>query len=95
MSGADERAAASYGALNAALADTTPPCSGDPRFILEPHEIAPAELMHLRGSICFPCPLRSLCAAYAEEAWPPAGIWAGRMYRIGSRRPVAPAPTDE
>lgn len=80
MSAAEDRAAASYAALSTALADITPPCSNDPRFILEHHEIAPAELLHLRGAICFPCPLRSLCAAYATEAQPPAGVWAGQVY---------------
>ena len=69
-----------YAALARAMNDTTPPCTGDDRFILEPHELAPDEINHLGLTICRTCPLRPLCRAYADTARPPAGVWAGRTY---------------
>lgn len=70
-----------YRALSVALANAdAPPCTDDPRFILEPHELAPDELTHLSTKICRPCPLRDLCRAYGTAARPPAGVWAGRVY---------------
>lgn len=72
---------AEYRRLSEALANAeAPACTDDPRFILEPHEIAQAELTHISVTICRPCPLRDLCRAYAAAARPTAGIWAGKTY---------------
>lgn len=70
-----------YAALARALDHTTPPCTGDPRFILEPHELARQEVDYLSRTVCRPCPLLALCAAYGRAARPPAGIWGGRTYK--------------
>ncbi len=86
------RGDAEYEALSAALLRVTPPCTGDPRFVLEAHEIAPDELSHLRLTVCHPCPVRELCAAYAASARPSAGIWAGRTYK--PRQEAASKPHD-
>ena len=76
-----QRGDAEYQALADTLREMTPPCTDDPRFLLEAHEIAPAELSHLAMTICRPCPVRDLCAAYAASARPTAGIWAGRTFK--------------
>lgn len=76
-----ERGTNEYRALSYALERVTPDCSGDPRFILGPHEIAADELRNISIRICRPCPLNALCAAYGTAARPKAGIWAGRVYR--------------
>lgn len=39
----------------------------------------PADL-RVCAPICAACPLAPECAAYAEAANPPAGIWGGRTY---------------
>lgn len=76
-----------YRALAAALAEAdAPPCTGDPRFILDPHEINETELNHLWATTCRDCPLRDLCRAYGDAARPPAGVWAGRTYLPRTRR---------
>lgn len=83
MSRGDEE----YRTLSAALATIdAPECSGDPRFLLEAHEIAADELSHLSNTICRPCPLRDLCRAYGAIARPPAGIWGGRVYKAPKER---------
>lgn len=76
-----QRGDAEYQALSDALREVTPPCTDDPRFLLESHEIAPAELSHLAMTICRSCPVRGLCAAYAASARPTAGVWAGRTFK--------------
>lgn len=76
-----QRGDAEYQALADALREVTPPCTDDPRFLLEAHEIAPAELSHLAMTICRSCPVRGLCAAYAASARPTAGVWAGRTFK--------------
>lgn len=76
-----QRGDAEYQALADALREITPPCTDDPRFLLEAHEIARDELAYLRETVCRPCPVRELCAAYAGSARPTAGIWAGRTFK--------------
>lgn len=80
------RGAAEYAALSRALDEHLPPCTGDPRFILEPQDVHPDELTHLAMHVCRRCPLRDLCRAYGDTARPPAGIWAGKTYRLSQRR---------
>lgn len=73
-----------YRALARVLEETTPECTDDPRFLLEPAQIAPDELTFIGLTICRTCPIRTECGAYAEKAKPAVGIWAGRTYQ---RRP--------
>ncbi|WP_394289091.1 WhiB family transcriptional regulator [Microbacterium sp.] len=80
------RGDAEYLALHAALNETTPPCSNDPRFILDANAYAPGEAAELKRTVCNPCPLLRLCRAYAEAARPEAGVWAGRTYPSTKRR---------
>lgn len=68
-----------YVALNDALADVTPPCSNDWRFVQEREEIDQSDLAAMRRA-CADCPLASLCRQYAETARPSAGMWAGRFW---------------
>lgn len=76
-----------YRALTIALADSdAPPCTDDPRFILEPSQIAAQEVEHIGLTICRVCPLHALCRAYGDAARPTAGIWAGRTYKPRQRR---------
>lgn len=75
-----------YLALHAALAYETPPCSDDPRFILDSNAYAPGEPAELKREVCTPCPLLRLCRAYAEAARPEAGVWGGRTYPRSERR---------
>ena len=66
--------------LHAALADTTPPCSNNPRFILDATAYDPGEVDDLRETICKTCPIRRPCRTYGDTARPRAGIWGGRTY---------------
>jgi len=75
-----------YRALARVLEETTPECTDDPRFLLEPPQIATDELTFIGLTICRPCPIRTECRAYAEQAKPPVGIWAGRTYSPRKRR---------
>lgn len=75
-----------FRALTIALEDRMPPCTGDPRFVREPHELAPGEADALGLTICRGCPLKWACRAYGEAARPPAGVWAGRTYPPSQRR---------
>ena len=75
------RGAAEYRALSYALDHVTPPCSDDPRFSLDPREIAPDELNHIGATICRRCPIKPACRAYGDTARPLAGIWAGKTYK--------------
>lgn len=74
---------AEYRLLTDALADTNPPCANDPRFILDPQDIAPDELSYLALTICRTCPLKALCRDYASTARPDSGVWAGRTWARG------------
>ncbi len=75
-----------YRALARVLEETTPECTDDPRFLLEPSQIASDELTFIGLTICRPCPIRTECRAYAERAKPQVGIWAGRTYQPRKRR---------
>lgn len=89
-----QRGDAEFQALSDALREVSPPCTDDPRFLLEAHEIAPAELSHLAMTACRPCPVRALCAAYAASVRPTAGVWAGRTFKArqhADSEPHAPA----
>tara|TARA_R110002124_G_scaffold51856_20_gene149706 strand:+ start:2325 stop:2534 length:210 start_codon:yes stop_codon:yes gene_type:complete len=57
---------------------TSPKCSQLDFFIDD--ELTPAEI-EVCKTICSDCPLRTLCAEYAEIARPKAGVWAGKRYR--------------
>lgn len=88
------RGDAEYRRLAAALADAdAPACTDDPRFILEPHELATDELAHL-AAVCRPCPFRALCRDYGNAARPPAGIWAGNTYPPRTKRATT-TPSEE
>ncbi|WJL95863.1 WhiB family transcriptional regulator [Microbacterium sp. ET2] len=81
------RADVAYRVLHDALAEIeAPACTGDDRFLLESHELAPEELQHLGATVCRPCPVRGLCRDYGNAARPPAGVWAGRVYPTPKRR---------
>ncbi|MFJ2542743.1 WhiB family transcriptional regulator [Microbacterium sp. NPDC087589] len=73
-----------FTALSNALDIVAPGCRDDGRFTLDPHELQREELGFLSVRVCWPCPVRDLCRAYAEAARPAAGVWAGRVY--GPRR---------
>lgn len=72
-------------ALTHAARDTAPACAGDARFTADRHQLAPDNLVTMRG-ICHPCPLRDLCHAYATTAHPAAGFWAGAHYEKRTSR---------
>lgn len=72
---------AAYAALAKALDEhDAPPCTDDPRFILDPEQLAPDEPAFLGRTVCHGCPIRWACIAYANTARPAAGVWAGRTY---------------
>lgn len=50
------------------------------------------EITHLGATICQPCPIRPLCRAYGNAVRPPAGIWAGAVYK--PRKPRKPRNLD-
>jgi hypothetical protein len=68
---------AEWQTLQAGIDETRPACVGDDRFILDDDQIKAAEL----ANVCNLCPLLAECAAYANAARPPAGIWAGKRWR--------------
>ncbi len=73
-----------YRALARALDTHTPRCIDDERFIAE--DLERVEVTRLGLTVCNPCPIKALCAAYATKARPPAGIWAGKTYPASQRR---------
>lgn len=75
-----DRGAAEYRVLTEAMRDIRPACNGDPRFILDSHEISPDELSHIALTICRLCPLKAPCRAYGDAERPKAGIWGGKKY---------------
>lgn len=82
----EARAAAALDALGEVLGTVEPPCRGDDRSILDAGQLHRDEAAFLTAAICGVCPVRALCAAYAEAARPTAGLWAGRVYGTrGSR----------
>lgn len=78
------KGAAQYERLSEALRDVTPPCTDDPRFILDDFE--PADEIRMR-SICRSCPVSLECAAYAPHA--AAGYWAGAQRGTSTRKRTA------
>ncbi|WP_420196556.1 WhiB family transcriptional regulator [Microbacterium testaceum] len=65
-------------ALILALETTQAACSGDDRFTED--RLPVAELR----PVCFRCPVRVPCAAFATAARPEAGFWAGTSYPLTS-----------
>lgn len=61
-------------ALHDALADRQPMCVGDDRFIADSPSKNDLDEM---AALCELCSVRALCRAYALEAKPAAGFWAG------------------
>ncbi|MBD3942809.1 WhiB family transcriptional regulator [Microbacterium sp. NEAU-LLC] len=88
------KADAAYLALSHALDEIdAPPCTDDPRFILDIDQLAPGEAAFLGRTVCNTCPIKWACIAYAEAARPSAGIWAGRTYKprkLADPEPHAP-----
>lgn len=70
-----------YDVLMRAAASTKTPCRDDARFITD--EIPADEL----APTCGTCALFAPCEAYAVEAKPSGGVWAGRRWYRGSARP--------
>lgn len=66
-------AEAAWDALNAALEDVTPGCSGLPLFVADSRT---DEQRAVCASICAACPIADLCDAYATAA-ADSGFWAG------------------
>ncbi|WP_127818247.1 WhiB family transcriptional regulator [Microbacterium sp. CPCC 204701] len=79
--GADE-----YAVLSAALEKVRPACDGHPGFIAD--RITPDEARTL-AKVCSACPVRELCAAFAEASRPTAGFWAGRVRGVIGRTSAA------
>ena len=79
------RGAAEYRALTGALERVAPLCRDDWRFVHDANQIDDADRNRMR-LICGGCPLKALCAAYADAARPPAGMWAGRYYSPRPRK---------
>ncbi|GAA3626079.1 hypothetical protein GCM10022200_05540 [Microbacterium awajiense] len=73
------RGATQYQRLAAALANTAPTCTGDPRYILDRVEVSDTDRAEME-SACATCPLFGLCDAYARAGRPEAGMWAGKYY---------------
>ena len=67
-------AEAAWDALNEAMEDATPGCSGLPLFTADSRT---DEQRAECASICARCPLADLCDAYATAAKADAGFWAG------------------
>ncbi len=61
-----------YTRLLDAIDRNTPACHGDDRFIAD--KLTPDEKEQLEA-ICWSCPVRGACAAYASEAKPKAGYY--------------------
>ena len=67
-------AEAAWDALNEALDDYTPGCSGLPLFTADSRTDDERETCEV---ICARCPVFDLCDAYATAAKADAGFWAG------------------
>jgi len=65
---------AAWDALNAALQNYVPPCTGRALFTAD-HRTA--EQQAACEVICGTCPIAELCAAYAAAAKADFGYWAG------------------
>lgn len=78
--------AAEFRALLDAAERTRPGCRGDWRFVLDAHELDPADITELRDICLNECPLLALCNRYAKAARPPSGMWAGTYYPIRATR---------
>ena len=65
--------AAEYVAL---AADTTVLCAGDARFTADHDQLAAADPEQMT-TMCARCPIRRLCARYAEAGRVETGFWAG------------------
>ncbi|GLJ79753.1 WhiB family transcriptional regulator [Microbacterium imperiale] len=76
----EKRGADEYRRLNVAIEHHPPRCADDPRFIRDAIDYQPNELSELRA-VCRRCPLYALCASYGKAAKPPAGVWAGSVYK--------------
>ena len=74
------KGAREYQALQEALHDVEPPCTGDARFIAD--ELEYADTVRMRG-ICRRCPVSVACSAYAPHA--AAGFWAGAQRGTSTR----------
>lgn len=81
---------AAWDALNEALEDVTPPCSGLPLFTADS---LTDEQRAECSRICARCPIADLCDAYATAAKADAGFWAG-VERSPKRRRAATSTTD-
>jgi hypothetical protein len=77
-------AEADMAALQRALADATPLCAGNERFIAE--DLEPVDLAEMTA-LCDLCPARFACSGYARATKPPAGFWAGKLYPRPTGRP--------
>lgn len=71
-------ALAEYAALMKAAAATPPACQNDPRYIVD--DLTPADRAALAMTCETRCLIRDACLAYATEARPEGGIWAGYFY---------------
>jgi hypothetical protein len=69
-----KRGAYQYSELVEALRGTPPSCAGDDRFTAE--RLTSVDTAEMEA-MCAACPLVSLCRAFAAEAKPAAGYWAG------------------
>lgn len=62
--------------LQASLINTTPPCTGDARYVAERTDLEPVDMADM-ALVCSMCPLLTLCREYRDRDRPRGGFWAG------------------